>query len=264
MLASFTTLSKKSLIFPAILSITLFASCKTREDIVREQMVDNISMQVQDGQKLNADFTIRLQNIEDRLTNLSGSVEETQHTSQVTLNERIQSIEEKMTILETAQTTQSTSLEEIQKELSSQKEYIQEVLGTLKNLSQKKTKVKKKTTPYNEAMGLYRQGKYAQSKAILLTLVDKKFSESAKARIIHNLGMIAYMDKQNDKALAYFSRLFTEFPKTGYNKNGLMFLAKTLQRMKKNEEAKQALNELIAKFPKAKQVSQAKKMLKEL
>ena len=113
-------------------------------------------------------------------------------------------------------------------------------------------------------MGLYRRAKYAQAKSILLDLVDKKFSETRKARVIHNLGMIAYMDKENDKALAYFSRLFTEFPKTGYNKNGLMFLAKTLQRMKKNEEAKQALNELITRFPKAKQVAQAKKMLKQL
>jgi TolA-binding protein len=256
-------LAKKFLALAPILSLTLVFSCKTREDIAREQMVDNISMQVRDGQKLNADFTVRLQSIEDRINSLSGNIEETQHTAQVTLNERIKSLEEKVTILETTQSSQTESLENIQKELASQKEYIQEVLGTLKTLSQKKSKVKKQS-PYDKAMGLYRRAKYAQAKSILLDLVDKKFSETRKARIIHNLGMIAYMDKENDKALAYFSRLFTEFPKTGYNKNGLMFLAKTLQRMKKNEEAKQALNELITRFPKAKQVAQAKKMLKQL
>ncbi len=257
-------LSKKSWALTALISLSFFTSCKTREDIVREQMINNMSMQMQDGQKLNADFSVRLQGIEDRLNSLSGNIEETQHTTNVTMSERIKTLEEKLTILETTQASQTESLESINKEVAAQKEYIQEVLGTLKTLSQKKNKPVKKESPYNKAMGLYRRGKYADAKAILLTLVDKKFSDSGKARIIHNLGMIAYMDKENDKALAYFSRLFTEFPKTGYNKNGLMFLAKTLKRMNKNEEAKQALNELIARFPKAKQVAQAKKMLKQL
>ena len=257
-------LNQKSLTLGLIVSLTLFASCKTREDIAREQMIDNMSMQMVDGQKLNADFSVRLQGIEDSLNNLSGNIEETQHTATVTLNDRIKTLEEKIVILETTQAKNSESLEGIQKELASQKEYIQEVLGTLKNLSQKKSKPKKKVSPYENAMGLYGRGKYAQAKNILLGLIDDKMSATRKARVIHNLGMIAYMDKENDKALAYFSRLFTEFPKTGYNKNGLMFLAKTLQRMNKNEEAKQALNELISRFPKAKQVAQAKEMLKKL
>ncbi len=257
-------LAKKSLALAAVVSLSFFASCKTREDIVREQMIDNMSMQMQDGQKLNADFSVRLQGIEDRLNNLSGNIEETQHTTNVTISERIKTLEEKLTILETTQSNQTESLDSLHKEMTAQKEYIQEVLGTLKKISQKKSKPVKKQSPYDQAMSLYRRGKYADAKGILLTLVDKKFSESRKARIVHNLGMIAYMDKENDKALAYFSRLFTEFPKTGYNKNGLMFLAKTLKRMNKNEEAKQALNELISRFPDAKQVAQAKKMLQQL
>lgn len=257
-------LTKKLLALAAIMSLSFFASCKTREDIVREQMIDNMSMQMQDGQKLNADFSVRFQGIEDRLNNLSGNIEETQHTTNVTINDRIKTLEEKLTILETTQANQTVSLESIHKEVAAQKEYIQEVLGTLKKISQKKNKPVKKQSPYNRAMDLYRRAKYADAKSILLTLVDKKLSSTGKARVIHNLGMIAYMDKENDKALAYFSRLFTEFPKTGYNKNGLMFLAKTLKRMNKNEEAKQALNELIARFPKAKQVPQAKKMLQQL
>ena len=64
-------LAKKFLALAPILSLTLVFSCKTREDIAREQMVDNISMQVRDGQKLNADFTVRLQSIEDRINSLS-------------------------------------------------------------------------------------------------------------------------------------------------------------------------------------------------
>ncbi len=257
-------LNQKNMACGLILSLIAFAGCKTREDIAREQMIDNMSMQMVDGQKLNADFSVRLQGIEDRISNLSGNMEETQHTTTVTLNDKIKTLEEKITILETTQTKNTASLEAIQKEMASQKEYIQEVLGTLKNLSQKKSKPKKVVSPYDNAMELYRKGSYAESKNVLLGLLNDKLPATQKARVIHNLGMIAYMDKENDKALAYFSRLFTEFPKTGYNKNGLMFLAKTLQRMKKNEEAKQALNELISRFPDAKQVAQAKELLKKL
>jgi len=257
-------LAKKSLALATIVSLSLFASCKTREDIVREQMIDNMSMQMQDGQKLNADFSVRMQNIEDRLNNLSGNLEENQHKTKTTIDEKIKTLEEKITILETTQTKQSESLDSLHKEIAAQKEYIQEVLGTLKKISQKKSKSRKKQSPYTRAMSLYHRGKYADAKNILVSLLDDKMSSSHKARVIHNLGMIAYMDKENDKALAYFSRLFTEFPKTGYNKNGLMYLAKTLKRMNKKEEAKQALNELISRFPKARQVAQAKKMLQQL
>lgn len=257
-------LAKKSWAFATIVSLTLFASCKTREDIVREQMVDNMSLQMQDGQKLNADFSVRIQNMEDRLNDLSGKLEEGQHDSKASIDDKIKTIQEKITILETTQTKQTQSLDTLHKEIAAQKEYIQEVLGTLKKISQKKSKSHKKQSPYNQAISLYHKGKYKQAKNILIDLIDKKMSNSHKARVIHNLGMIAYIDKENGKALAYFSRLFTEFPKTGYNKNGLMFLAKTLKRMNKKEEAKQALNELISRFPKARQVAQAKKMLQQL
>lgn len=260
--------SRKSSFLLPLLIAGLFttAGCKTREDIAREQMMDQMSMQMQDGQKLNADFSIRLQNLEERISGLSGSIEETQHSTQTTLNEKINTLEEKVKLIEQTQTKQNTDLDTIKEELASQKKYIQEVLGTLKTISQKKSKpAAKKQTPYQRAMSLYGKGRYKSAKQELLPLLDsKKLGSSQNARVIHNLGMIAYMDNENEKALAYFSRLFTEYPKTGYNKNGLMFLAKTLKRMKKNEEAKQALGELISRFPKAKQVAEAKKMMKAL
>lgn len=72
------------------------------------------------------------------------------------------------------------------------------------------------------------------------------------------------MDKQYDKALVYFSRLFTEHEKTGYNKNGLLFLGRTFDKLGQKEQAKQTLGELIKRFPDAKQVKAAKEMLEKL
>jgi len=111
-------------------------------------------------------------------------------------------------------------------------------------------------------MGDYKRGRYKSAKSKLADLYNNKLvSGSRKARVIHNLGMIAYMEKDNGAALTYFSTLFTEMPKSGYNKNGLLFLGKTFKRLGQTEEMKQTLNELITRWPKARQVSEAKKLL---
>jgi len=114
-------------------------------------------------------------------------------------------------------------------------------------------------------MDEYGKGRYAQAKGILLKLLeDKSIKGARKARVIHNLGMIAYMDKEFDKGLVYFSRLFTEFEKSGYNKNGLLYLARSFEKLGQKEQAVQTLNELINRFPDAKQVKNAKEMLNRL
>lgn len=249
-----------------LLSLLFFFSCKTREDIEREKLVNDMNLQMQDSQQLSADFTVRLQALEERLSNVTGKVEEGQHQTKETLNKRLESLEEKISLLETTQKTQSESIEKLEKLSKEQGDYIQDVLKGLKTISGKGSSPKsKKLSPYWEAMESYKDGKYQVAKQQLLTLLEgKKVSGTQLARVIHNLGMIAYMDKENDKALAYFSRLFTEFPKTGYNKNGLLFLARTFKRLNKTEEAKQTLQELVKRFPKAKQVETAKKMLSSL
>lgn len=245
---------------------TLIATsgCKTREDIAREQLVTDMNMQMQDSQKLTADFTVRLQNLEDRLSNITGQVEESTYKTQKTLEDRIKALEEKITVSENTQKTQAETIAKLEAQMNEQGDYIKDVLKNLKTITKDGGSGKKKS-PYDEAMLNYKNGKYNVAKGQLLELLNgNKLKGTTQARVIHNLGMIAYMDKENDKALAYFSRLFTEFPNTGYNKNGLLFLARTFKRLDKKEEAKQTLQELMKRFPKAKQVEQAKKMLSSL
>lgn len=256
-------------LIPIVLISVIFVTtgCKTREDIAREKLVSDMNMQMQDSQKLTADFSVRLQNLEDRLSNVTGQVEESTYKTQKSLEERIQSLEEKLTVTENTQKTQAETLASLEAQIKKQGAYIKEVLSNLKSITKTggKSSGSKKRSAYDEAMWNYRKARYKTAKGQLLTLLEKgKLSGSRKARVIHNLGMIAYMDKENDKALAYFSRLFTEYPKTGYNKNGLLFLARTFNRLNKKDEAKQTLQELVKRFPKAKQVKQAKKMLSTL
>ncbi len=249
-----------------LLTFVVFVGCKTREDIQREKLVENMNTQMQDTQKLSADFTVRLQNLEERISMVTGKVEEGHHETQKTLDTRLIDLESKINLMEENQKAQEKEIRTLKTKSDAQAAYLKEVLDNLKNLSGGKgSKSSSKLSPYQDAMNDYKKGRYASAKQKLLILLNgNKVKGGAKLRTIHNLGMIAYMDKENDKALAYFSRLFSETPKSGYNKNGLLFLAKTFKRMNKNEEAKQTLQELISRFPKARQVKQAKKMLKSL
>lgn len=247
-----------------ILSLILIISaCKTREDIAREQMVDNIAVQVSDSQKLSADITVRMQSIEERLNSITGKVEETEYNTGQTIESKMKGVEERLAVMETNYESQTKQLTAIEAKLKSQDEYLQNVLKTLKGLSAKPKKSKKQS-PYQAAMAEYKKGRYKTAEPMLEDLLAKKLSSGQKARVTHNLGMINYMNKNNKKALIYFSQLFTKYPKSGYNKNGLFFLAKTFERLGQKDEAKQTLNELIAKWPKAKQVKKAKALLGKL
>lgn len=256
-----------SVILMSLLGTLLFSGCKTREDIAREKLVNDMNSQIQDSQKLNADFTIRLQNLEDRLSTVTGKVEESTYETQKTLDQRIQSLEEKLKLIEDTQKTQNESMAKLEAQVSEQNSYIKDVLSNLKSITKKggASSSSSKKSAYREAMDNYSKGRYKAAKTQLLDLLEgNKVKGAQQLRVIHNLGMIAYMDKENEKALAYFSRLFTEAPKSGYNKNGLLFLARTFKRLNKKEEAKQTLQELLNRFPNAKQVKKAKEMLSSL
>ena len=55
----------------------------------------------------------------------------------------------------------------------------------------------------------YKKGRYSAAKGKLESLLSgKKVSGTKRARTIHNLGMIAYIQKDNNAALTYFSKAF--------------------------------------------------------
>lgn len=250
------------------LIFALIAGCKTREDIEREKLITNMNSQMQDGQKLNADFTVRLQNLEDRLSTITGQVEEGQHQTQVTFETRLKDMEEKIKTFEANQEKTKEELDAVKQQMDSQGKYLEDVLSNLKSLTKKggiKSGSSKKTSAYDEAMEHYQKGRYKSAKTALLNLLEANaVSGAQKARTLHNLGLIAYMDKNNQEAIGHFSQLFTEFPKSGYNKRGLLFLGKCLQRLNKGDEAKSVLQELVTRFPDAKQVGEAKKLISKL
>lgn len=241
-------------------------ACKTQEEIQREQLVDNLSLQMVQGQKSQGEMIVKYQALEEQVTLLRGELEQKGYNQEQKRQNELKGIEDRVLLLEESQKDVSQKMTAIQNQLEENKKFLDKVLKALD--SKTKTKTSKKTapkSPYWAAMESYKAGKYKEAKNQLLDLLNgNKVKGTRKARVLHNLGMIEYMDKKNDDALVYFSKLFTEFSGSGYNKNGLLFLGKTFQRMGRKEEAKQTLEELVRRFPKAKQVNEAKKILKKL
>lgn len=247
-----------------LLVIISLNSCKTQEEIAQGQMVENLNLQVSESQKLTAEATVRMQQLEERMNNITGQVEESGHQQKMTVQNQIKELKDKVIVLEENNKNLNSEVESLKSTVDEQKTYLDKVLKSLTKMSAPKAKAKKKVSAYDKAMATYKKGKYKEAKAMLQNLLKTKLSGSRRSRVLHNLGMSSYLLKQDDQVLIYFSKLFTDFPKSGYNKNGLLFLGKSFQRMKKNEEAKQTFNELLTRFPKAKQSSEAKKLLAKL
>lgn len=253
-------------IIVATFILVALVSCKTQEEIQREQMIENLAVQMVDNQKLAAESTVKIQSLEEEINQLQGNLATQSHESQVTVGSRLSDLETRIKIIENQNLDQNASLEKLQSSLEAQKEYIDKVLQTLKGITaKKKTTRAKKKTDYGEAVSLYRGGKYSASKPYFLKVLNnKKSSADQKAHSLHNLGMIYFMEKKFEESISSFSSMMVEHSGSPYQKNGMLYLAKSFLRQKKTDEAKQTLEELEKQYPKSKQANEAKKLLAKL
>lgn len=219
-----------------------------------------MSVQMQQNQKLNADAIAKMQEMQDSVLLVQGKFEEYSNTK----NQELEAVNQKVLKLEEQNTTLTDEVTKLTAKIEQQEKYIQEVLALLKKKESKKkaAAAAKKRSPYEEGMHLYGKGRYNESRAILEDLYKaNKIKGKRRERIIHNLGMISYIQKRNDDAVTYFSTLYTSVPKSVYNANGLVYLARTFKRQGQTEQAVITLEEMLKSFPKSRHVPTAKKLL---
>lgn len=251
-----------------ILFITqiLFTGCKTQSQIRREQHMENLTMQVSESQQMTADTTIRLSNIEERLNHLHGALEEKGYAEQIKRQESLSEIEQKIAQLERTTQDLSRQMAQTHKQLQDQKAYLDQVISTMRQISENTGGLKKKSIKqlYDTAVGLYRQAQYERSRLYFSELLTRNPDGQILSHAYHNMGMIEHIAGRDNEAIIFFGRLFTEFPDSGYNRNGLLFLAKTFERQGQLTEARQTLQQLIQRFPEANQVAQARAILQRI
>lgn len=258
-----------------------FASCATREELERRQLLHNISSELKSEQRNSSENTSRLTEIEERLNALDGKIEDTTHAKDQVRQKEIDSIRLQLSQLKEEfaelKEQQKQEIEKISLKQDEQSKYLEQVISALDKLGQAApAKGKKKVSdqknepastgsPYDSAMEQYQSGKFQEAKdQFLLLLKDKMVKGNKLAKVLHNLGVSEYQLGNYESSAVYFGKLYTDFSASSLNSTGLLFLGKALNKMGKKEEAKQALNELTEKFSKSKAAGEAKKLLQKM
>lgn len=233
-------------------------SCKTQEDIRREKTMENINEKINQTQQVNANVSTRFQTIEEQLLKLNGSVEELDHKKDLEQKD--------INLLKENNKKQNELINELTKKYTEQSQYLEQVLKTLKELTEKKPEPIEKERPKEEVSlksGLlkFKENKFEEAKSILSDILEtKKSSKGDKTTSLFYLGVIAFKQKNYDDSKVYFSRVFTETPESSFAPDSLLYLAKTFSALKLKSEAKETLEELISRFPHSKQAKEAQKI----
>lgn len=248
-----------------LFTLLTLLSCKTAEQIKREQQVDSLSVQVRQNQTLSAEVTSRIDQIELEVNKVAGKLEEVEHKNREDLREAIRDIKKEVQLTEESNQALREKMKDLEDRLAEQQKYISEVLESLKTLSislEKKTKeepAKSTTNGFED----FKKGRHKDAKIKLMALLDEKNVKApTKANALLYLGLISFKSKNYEESLTFFSRLFTDYPKSNHNMMGLLYLGRSFHKMGKVDEAKNSFKELIRIYPNSKEAVDAASFLK--
>jgi TolA-binding protein len=260
-----------------ILVALAFTACKTQEDIRRERTMENINEKISQTQQSSASTNLRFQSIEEQMAKLNGNIEELAHNKGSDSKE-VLLLKERISQLEETNKKQSENIKLIADKMNEQTKYIEQVIKSLGDLSEKKEEPKeniKKKTAKEESksegkvegisvkagIAHFKAGSLAEARSTFEELLDNgKLAKKDKAASLFYLGLVELKEKKYEEAKVYFSRLYTEVPESSFSAPALLNLAKSFAKLKSKEEAKQAIDELITNFPKSKEAVEGAKI----
>jgi len=234
------------------LSLTLTGCLKTAEQVRREQRVDNMSQQLADSQNIVADLTVMLKNLQGQIDTLSGKMEELEKNQQQLQGANLKEMGENLNLMkqqiDTIQQNQATQGEE----LKTQRGFIEKVtekLGTLNKSSSAGPK-KGPKAEIAEARKLIGRRKFGDARSILEGMVnDSSVGAGDMNKVLHGLGEIEFAQKNWEKSLVFFSKIYTKYPKSSLAPSSLLHIGRALSHLGKKDEAAQAFQELKNQYP---------------
>ena len=261
--------------FLIILTLLALVSCKTQEDIRREKTVDTLNEEIKQTKISTQSTNSRFLSIEEQLSKLTGMVEESNH-SKTQLQDRITNLEE-------TNKKQVEYIKALTEKVNNQSGYIEEVIATLakiqpeKNPSKKKDDIDKEQKDprdsedkvvdeilpptFQNGMIKFKAKAYEEAKDIFTQVTENKAaSKKNREGVLYYLGMCEFKLKNYEGAKVYFSKLFSEAPKSNFAPASLFYLAKSFTLLKSKEEAKMTYEVLMSTFPNSKEAIEASKM----
>lgn len=250
----------------ALLLLILSTACiKTAEQVNREKRFESMSENLKDSQGLMADMVSQMKEMQSQLDRLNGRVEELEHRQKQIDPQQIGKMNESMSLIQTQQQTEAQQLTAIQSELKEQRAFLEKVTASLASMGSEKPRSapsKKKSVKAEliDALELVKAGKYTEAKPELEALVDAEgLTPGDNNKVMHGLGRVEYYSKNYEQALVYFSKIYTKFPKASLAPSSLLYIARSLKKMGKKDEAKEAFTRCAEDYPGSNEAAEAKK-----
>ena len=157
---------------------------------------------------------------------------------------------------------QKEQISALSKELEQQKDYIKNVTKALKGFSGNS---QSKDSLLSQAHKAFEKNRQKEARELYnQVLSEEKINNAQKNHVYFNLGLLDYWNKNYDKALVYFSKIYTKYPKSSLSPRALLYIARSFLKSNKKDEAKATFAEVINKYPKSKQAKSAEKEMKEI
>jgi TolA-binding protein len=247
------------------LLLALSVSCiKTAEQVNREKRLESMSEQMQDSRGLVANMVTQMKDMQSQLDKLNGRMEELEHKSGKIDPNGITKMNENINLLSTQQQTDAGQLAQIQNELKEQRAFLEKIMTSLNNVSKSPSsggsQKKSAKNDLAEALELVKNNEYAKARTELEALIDHNdLSPGDHNKVFHGLGRVEFYTKNYEKGLVYFSKIYSKYPKSSYAGSSLLFIARTLEKMGKKDEAKEAYAKVIEDYAGSKEAKDAKK-----
>ncbi|MBA2405364.1 MAG: tetratricopeptide repeat protein [Bdellovibrionales bacterium] len=241
--------------------LVLTVSCiKTAEQVQRERRVESMSEQMRDSQGLVADMVSQMKDMQGQLDKLNGRMEEMEHKNKKLDPDAINKMNENVNLVKNQQEAQGAQLLQIQNELKEQRAFIEKVTANLSNASSNKPQKKNAKEELAQAINLVYKHDYKDARSELEPLIDHPdLSPGDKNKVFYNLGKVEYSTKNYEKGLVFFSKIFSNYPKSSLAPSSLLFIARCLKKMNKKEEAKEAFAKVIEDYADTSEAKEAKK-----
>ena len=248
----------------ALVMLMSSACIKTADQVNRERRYDE---QIRDSQGLVADMTAQVKELRGQIDRLNGRLEEIEHRQGQVNPENLKKMDESLNLIKSQQESEASQLLQIQNELKEQRTFIEKVTASISEMKTapapaKSSKKKSAKDELESGLENIKDNKYSEARADLEPLIDHKdLTPGEQNKVIHGLGKIEYYTGNSEKALVYFSKVFAKFPKSSMAPSSLLFIGRSLKKMGKKDEAKEAFSKVVEDYPKSKEAADARKEL---
>lgn len=241
----------KSFVVIAVSLVSLAGCLKTAEQVRREQRVESMSQELASSQNIVADLTVMLKGLQTQIDTLTGRVEELEQAQLQLAKVDPKALSESVVVLkqqvDTLTATQATHGQEIKQ----QREFIEKVTDRLgKMTSSAPAPAKNAKQNVQAALKLVNQKKWDQARAALEELIaSPSLSPADLNKAYHGLGLVEFGQKNWEKSLVLFSKIYTKYPKSSLAPSSLLHIGRALAKLEKKDESQQALQQLKEQYP---------------